>query len=342
MGKNVYIAMLIVLTFSFFLSNAYAAGGGGGGGSSSGLGFVSRDSIFILISGDYSEKFSLKNNTKYGLKVSVDNGSTAVTFGSYYLELKIGDNYLDLNGNNLADINFKLESANGRRANLRIIDAKEQIQINKEIEKNVDKPKSKENAEEKKENDDVGLKCGNLNTLKERVACRLEMEKDGQEEELELYYLPEECAALSGAARGICIARYKSVQTCWKFPIGEGRVACVKRTIRLETIQEEKEKCSSLRGENKSVCVRGIKNKAYDLIKWRFYDLEERAEDFMKRGLASEDAAVDFISKTEQNKISFNDAKTKEERKEIIFEVKSDWKKLADAIKEKNLRSKNG
>lgn len=343
MGRYLYRILAFAALASLLAIYAYAAGGGGGGGSGSGLGFSSsRDSVFVLINGEYSEKFSLKNNTKYELKVDVEDSNATVNFGPYYLKLILGDNYLDLNDNNLADINFKLESANGQRANLRIIDAKEQIQIKIEIEKISEKPKIEKEEEKIKEDKekDEGLKCGNLNTLKERVACRLKLGEDEQEEELELYYLPEECAALSGVARGICIARYKSVQTCWKFPVGEERVSCVKRSIRLEAIQEEKEKCYSLRGENKSICVREIKNKAYDLIKWRFYDLEERAEDFMKIGLINEDAAADFISKTEQNKIKFNDAKTKEERKDIILSVRKDWKSLSDIIKE-SLRGKN-
>ena len=335
MGKVVHTYAIIVLVFSFLLSLAYAAGGGGGGSSSSGLGFGSRDSIFILINGEYSEKFSLKNNTKYDLKVNVEDSNATVNFGAYYLKLALGDNYLDLNENNLIDINFKLESAKGQRANLRIIDAKEQTQANSSIEKNA---KNAKTEEDKTKKSDDGLKCGNLNPLKERVVCRLELEGGEQEEELEIYYLPEECAALSGAARGICIARYKSVQTCWKFPIGEERVSCAKRAIGLEAIQEEKEKCNKLAGENRSICVREIKNKSYNLIKWRFYELEDRAEDFMKRGLINEDAVVDFVSKTEQNKISFNEAKTKEERTAVILQVREDWKTLADKIKQK-LRS---
>ena len=333
-GINNFIAVaLIFILFSLYV---FAAGGGGGGGSSSGLGFSSaRDSVFILVNQDYSEKFSLKNNTKYELKVNVEDGNVTVNFGSYYFELKEGDNFADLNENGFADINFKVESAKGTRANIRIIDAKEQIQIKKGTEKISEKPKIEEKIKGVREKDEEGLKCGNLNTLKERVKCRLELEKDEQEEELELYYLPEECAALDGASRGICIASYKSVQTCWKFPVGAERVSCVKRAIRLDSIQEEKKKCNALSGKNKSVCVREIKNKAYDLIKWRFYDLEERAEDFMTRGLVDKESVIDFIVKTEENKVKFNEADSKEERKNIILDVRTDWKELVKKIREK-------
>lgn len=328
--KTEYIFSVLALIIILILENVFAAGGGGGGGSSSGLGFSSRDSIFILVNNEYSAKFSLKNGTKYDLKVNADNSDATLTFGNFYMQLKEGDNFLDLNNNDLAEINFRLESINGKRADIRIIDAKEQVRISEEI------PKKDEKANvDKKETliieDEKGLKCSNLATLKERVLCRLELEKEEQEKELELYYLPEECRALSGSAREICIARYKSVQICWKFYDNE-RVSCVKKIIRLDSIQ--KEKCNKLNGNEKPICVEEIKNKVYDLIKWRFYDLEEKAEDFLMRGFVDRGSVVDFIAKTEQNKIKFNGAKTKEERKNIILDVRKDWEEFVKKFRE--------
>ena len=88
---------------------------------------------------------------------------------------------------------------------------------------------------------------------------------------------------------------------------------------------------------NKSICIREVKNKNYDLIKWRFYDLEERAEDFMTRGLADKEPVVDFIVKTEENKVKFNEADSKEKRKNIILDVRKDWKSFVNKIRE-NIR----
>ena len=332
--KNNFIEnpWLLVVLLAVFFPYVFAAGGGGGGSSSSGLGFGSRDSVYILVNQDYSEKFSLKNSTKYELKISVVNGTVNVNFGSISIKLVEGDNFVDLNDNNLADINFNLISIKGKVANIRIIDAKNTILVAKESEIIEEKP-----VHEEEKDDGGGLKCGNLATLKERVSCRIGLEEEGQEKELELYYLPEECRALSGSEKGICIARYKSVQTCWKFPIGYERVSCVKRSMNLGTIQEEKETCNKLTGEEKSACVGEIKNKVYNLIKWHFYDLEERAEDFMARGLADKAVVVDFIEKTEKNKAKFNEAKTNGERKDIILAVKNDWKDFVNKVRE-NLR----
>jgi len=335
--KLVRAVLAVVTIFISLASYALAAGGGGGGGSSSGLGFDSRDSVYILVNRDYSEKFSLKNSTKYGLKIIVD-GNVTVSFGSLSFTLNQGDNFMDLNGNGKADINFNLISTRGNVANVRIIDAKEQVIVSVKGEKAANREEKVEIEKDEQEEDGKGLKCGNLAALRERISCRLDLEKDEQEEELELYYLPEECRALSGSERGICIASYKSVQACWKFPIGKKRISCVKRTMKLGIIQEEKETCNKLAGENRSTCVRELKNKVYNLIKWHFYDLEERAEDLMQRGLIGKDAVVEFISKTEQNKINFNDAKTQEEKRNIISLVKRDWEEFADKVRE-NLKT---
>jgi len=407
-GVNGFLVIIMV----FLISPIYvSAAGGGGGGSSAGLGFSgARDSIFILVSQDYTAKFSLKNNTRYTLDVNVEDGNATLSFGSYYFELKKGDNFVDLNNNGLADINFKLESVKGSRANIRIINAKEQVTLkikepeNKKVlildviaedqicvtddnctiimstceQCECGVPINKEHKQKylnqyellcsdfggpmcgyecptpltkciknrcilaaqkeiKKQDKDEGLKCGNLKTIKERVSCRIDQEEYEQEEELELYYLPEECRALSGHERGICIARYKSVQTCWKFPIGDERVSCAKRATKLETIQEEKETCNKLTGQEKSTCVKEIKNKVYNIIKWRFYDLEERAEDFMHRGLVDEESVSNLIVNLEQKKIEFNEATTKEERKNIILDVRDDWKEFVEIVK-RNLR----
>lgn len=322
---------LVILFLIFLLSSLYtfAYGGGGSGGLVSGLGFGSRDSVYILVIKEYSEKFSLKNATKYNLKITVEDNKTNVSFGYITIGLVEGDNYVDLDDDEFANINFKLEQIKEKSANVRIIRVKDKIRIiNKKPIFIIDRPKSEEEGGEEE------LKCGNLPSLRERISCRLDIKEEEQEEDLELYYLPEECGVLSGRQRGLCIARYKSVQTCWKFPVGDARISCVKRTTDLGFIQKEKETCNALTGQERSDCVRELKNKVYNLIKWRFYDLEERAEDFMIRGVVSKEEVIKFIEKTEKNKILFNQAKTKDERKNIILYVRDGWKEFTNIVKE--------
>jgi len=324
--------LVIAIIFLIFSLNVFAAGGGGGG-SSPGLGFSgARESVFILVSQDYSVKFSLKNRTKYDLKFNVEEGNATVNFGNYFLKLKEGDNYMDLNDNGFADVNFNLVKVKGRRADIRIIDAKDQVPVAKEEVVIVDEIETEPEEIEEDEQDEI--KCLELKTVKGRVSCRLDLDKEEQKEELELYYLPEECGAVYFTPRKQCIERYNSVQECWQFPIGNARISCVKRVMNLGTLLEEKKACGELTGKEKSVCVRELKNKVYNLIKWKFYDLEERAEDFMIRGLIDKGSVVDFIVKTEENKVKFNEANSKEGRKNIVLDVRIAWNDIVKKVKE--------
>jgi hypothetical protein len=329
-GVNFLIISVIFLVLSLYVF----AAGGGGGGSSSGLGFSSsRDSVFILVNQDYSSKFSLKNNTKYELKVYVKESNATVNFGGHYLELKEGDNYLDLNSNGLVDVNFKVEKLKGQRVDVRVINSKEQITLVEESTKTMDVEEVTVIAEEE---DHDEIKCGNLPTIFDRVSCRLDLDKEEQIEELEVYFMPEECRVLSEVNQESCIERYHSVQPCWEFPIGDERVSCVKKIMNLGDINDEKQACNVL--NEKGSCITNLRTKVYNLIKWRFYDLEERAEDFMLRGIAGREDVIDFVSKTELNKVDFNEAKNIDVRENIILDVRKDWGEFVSKVKEKELK----
>jgi len=163
--KMGFINFLVIIVISLFLT-IYVFAAGGGGGSSSGLGFGARDSVFILVNQDYSAKFSLKNGTKYNLTIGVDENNVSVTFGKIVLELKLNDNFVDLNNNGFADINFNLVKVKGIRADVRIINAKEQVALS--VPKIINEkplPKEEEVDDEKKEikggSGEEELKCGN-------------------------------------------------------------------------------------------------------------------------------------------------------------------------------------
>jgi hypothetical protein len=335
MKRNVKNLTILGVVFVFLSMYVFAAGGGGGGSSSSGLGFSNaRESIFILVNGDYSSKFSLKNGTKYDLEVDIEESKVDLKFSSLSLNPEEGDNFVDLNNDGFADINFKIESAQGRRADLRIIDVKDKVPVTTK-ETAVENDNEYENAVEEEEDEHYEIYCSELDTVRERISCRLDLEEEDQEEELEVYFLPEECRAVYFTPREECLERYESVQGCWQFPVGNERILCVKKVMNLGTIQEEKEKCSRLGGVQKLVCEDELKNKVYNLIKWRFYDLEERAEDFMHRNLIDKETATDFIITAEESKVKFNEVKAFEEKKNIILNVRIAWNDLMRDINSK-------
>ena len=165
------------------------------------------------------------------------------------------------------------------------------------------------------------LKCYNLATMKERIGCRLSLADEELSKELKISYLPEECRALKNDAyKEDCIMLYSKSQPCWKLPIGPQRMSCLKHTLEIKNIKEEKLSCTN------PSCFAGLRKKVYTLIKFRFYDLEERAEGLYEKGLISNEQEVEIITKLEEKKIEFNQANSKEQRKQIILEVKKVWR----------------
>ena len=180
-----------------------------------------------------------------------------------------------------------------------------------------------------------GLKCGHLSTVRERVSCRLKLGREEAYEDNEISFLPEECRALEGGKQEKCIDKYNKTQRCWKFPVGDERIKCVKENLELKkSHKDEKLECRKLDGEEKGRCVQELKDKSYDLIKFRFYDLEERAEELKEKGVANEDDVVELVAALEEKKIEFNNASTIKEKKRIILEVRKIWKDFVKKIRE--------
>ena len=164
------------------------------------------------------------------------------------------------------------------------------------------------------------LKCRNLATLNERVGCRLQLSDKDLIQELQISYLPEECAlANSEMKKESCVKLYSSLQPC--FNQQANRIACAKRILNVGDIATEKANCG-----NSINCIQNLREKTYSLIKFRFYELEERAEEFLESGIISNDVATLFISNLELKKQQFNNAKSYDERRNIILEIRSLWR----------------
>ncbi len=165
------------------------------------------------------------------------------------------------------------------------------------------------------------LKCSNLASLNERVACRLDLSENDLKKELEIAYLPEECRNINdNKKKDECILLYGSSQKCWILPIGDAREGCLKNILNIKDIQTQKQDCN-----NNQECLGNLKNNVYALIKFRFYDLEERAEELYEKDIIDKNKAADIIAKLEEEKVKFNEAKNKDERKQIILDTKKLW-----------------
>lgn len=179
------------------------------------------------------------------------------------------------------------------------------------------------------------LQCGNKETLDERVFCRLNLAPSGIAREYEIQYLPEECRAINQTGlQKACVARYNAYQPCWEEPVGESRFACARTVLQLgPLVAKEVQTCKGKTAEAQVQCKKEVKEKVYGMINFRFYDLEERAEDLAERG-ADVGIVADFVTLIEMKKQEFNVAKTTAERRKIILDVRQGWKDFVDVIKD--------
>jgi hypothetical protein len=175
------------------------------------------------------------------------------------------------------------------------------------------------------------LKCSDLPTMRERIACRIKLKQEN-----ELNYLPEECRVLTGLERAKCINNYKTTILCFNKESDAERVNCARRAIGLQiaTIQQAKLDC-----KGNQTCLNELKEKVFTLIKFRFYNLEYKAQEIMRKYNISESIVVNFISSIESKKQEFNNATSIEEKKRIVQDVMNLWRQFIDQVKSE-IRSK--
>jgi len=165
--------------------------------------------------------------------------------------------------------------------------------------------------------DPNALKCGGLLDIKDRVRCRINLEKPGTEYEYENFY-PEECK--THANPGKCYNLYKSVSPCWNIPNSNERISCLDQNIALD----RKRVCAS----SDITCKKDLNEKLLTIIKLRFYNLEQQAEMLADVGVLDKEDLINFVVEIENKKKEFNQIKTKEEMKKIIQDVRTLWTDL--------------
>lgn len=168
-------------------------------------------------------------------------------------------------------------------------------------------------------------RCAQLATLAERVRCRLQLSV----EDLKLD-MPEECREItSELLQQSCIAKYESFQLCWAKPVGDERVICGQQLLGLtRTTDELVRQC---RGQR--VCQLAVQEKVYDLIKFQFSDLEERAAELLADGVVGLNSTVTTVAAIEEQRAAFNEASSNRERQQIIFAVRRIWQEFVAAAK---------
>lgn len=178
------------------------------------------------------------------------------------------------------------------------------------------------------------LQCGNIAVLRERVECRLRLVPAGLARELEIQFLPEACKAFAvGDTRAECISLYKSFDPCWSLPLGDRRNLCAKDVLGLsEDVSTDVASCQELSVSEAVECMSSLRARVHDMILFRIYDLEERAEELLDMGVRVEDVA-DFVTIIEELKHAFVIAESKEGRRNVILGARSAWRAFVDVAR---------
>ena len=189
------------------------------------------------------------------------------------------------------------------------------------------------------------VQCQNTENVRDRVKCRIDIKirdtgRAEIREEFKLNYLPEECRVREDETeRKECVKRYSSVQKCWM--LGKSEIdSCIKEQLDAPRSKAEIKtrvgECKALEGEDKKTCSKEIRTKVHHLIKFRLHKLEEKAARFLDRGRVDEEIYVDFITHLELKKTDFAESETKEEKRQIILDVKDLWKDFVSNVVEEN------
>ncbi|MBI4281660.1 hypothetical protein HY625_02425 [Candidatus Uhrbacteria bacterium] len=178
--------------------------------------------------------------------------------------------------------------------------------------------------------------CFTVPKLQQRIECRLGLSEQDLAAEYAKQYLPEECRALPKKQQADCVTRYKALQPCWEKSVGDERTACAKEVLAFpENLVEARNVCKLITVKKEKIsCLTALQQKSYNLVKFRFYDLNERAEDFLKENPTVDGRpAMKFIVASELNKQRFNTARTKAQRLQIIRNERTAWQKFVRALR---------
>ncbi len=192
-----------------------------------------------------------------------------------------------------------------------------------------DTPKPQPKAGEVTPDEATKYKCSTIDTMRERIKCRMQLK-----EENEYDYLPEECRAQVNESRENCVSNYKKSQQCWVSLNDTKRFECAKKSFGLVfKVAVEKDICNNGTSFSRPLCILQLRDSVDAVVKFRIYNLEEKAQRLMGKGLVELDTVTAFVTAMEQQKQNYNDAKTVEEKKAVVRGVQKLWKDFISSIK---------
>ena len=167
------------------------------------------------------------------------------------------------------------------------------------------------------------FKCGGYLDIEDRVRCRVRLKEELRSESENFF--PEECKSWKNPEQ--CVDLYRKVQECWEKE-KPSRISCLRQKSGVLNVQQQKAECG-----NDKTCRDKLRTDTFTLTKLRLYNLEEEAEELQGEGEITEDQLVAFVVQMEQSKLAFNQAQSKEERRQVILRARKYWIELLRKVK---------
>ncbi|MBI4262722.1 DoxX family protein [Candidatus Uhrbacteria bacterium] len=190
--------------------------------------------------------------------------------------------------------------------------------------------------------------CLNLQKMKDRILCRLQLTREELAEELKRQYLPEECRALPTKTKDqkkqqkTCVVRYKAFQPCWAKPVGPGRTQCAENVLYKDPLLSYLPQCAAAcEPRVDRYCCRSqqhVKTIADLMVKFRMYDLSERAEEIA----LPKNRIAKFVFTVEQTKQKYNASKNVKQKRQLVLAVRKAWKQFVSDVKKQKAEIEGG
>ena len=121
-----------------------------------------------------------------------------------------------------------------------------------------------------------------------------------------------------------CIEINNKLQSCL-FLEDQNKIDCAKSALSINNIIVDGLQCNELINIDKVKCFEDLRKRVYELIVFRFAILESKSINMFNQNLISNEYVKEFIIKTENTKLTFYSAKNKQERKDLIKQVRLNW-----------------
>lgn len=171
----------------------------------------------------------------------------------------------------------------------------------------------------------AGLRCGQLDSLQERIKCRLQLTDAELAAEFQILYFPEYCKAEeTSEEQQKCIALYRKFNKCWVLPLGEERTKCGAKVSGFKhSVEKERASCKKKKGPARAKCIEKLNDKIEHFTLFQMYEYSVQAEAHFKQGKASLDAVTDFDFFVETTKWQVERTENKRAWAKLLKEVQA-------------------